>query len=450
MSSPLALAAVTAVLKDLLDNGLIDQSLAGAVGPVKVSALPPDHIVSNAVETESQVNLYLYAVTPNAGWRNAALPARNADGARVSGDPLALDLHYLLTAYGAHDFHTDILLGYAMQLFHETPFLARDAIRRSLTPPSAVNVGASGLPPALAALSTSELADQVEGIKITPEALGTEEMARLWSAFGARYRPTAAYRASVVLIESRRSVRTALPVRTRKLYVLPFAQPVIDRILSQANAAAPIFDGAKILAGHRLVVEGQRLRGEVTRVLVGDVEIAPADVADTRVTVVLPATVRAGVQPLQVIHRLMLGEPANEHRGVESNVAAFVLSPSVAVALSSVASSVVSGTTVFAGNADATFTPPVGRAQRVTLLLNEVNAPTTRAARAYSFRAPPRDPATAAPEAAALAIPFRGVEAGTYLVRAQVDGAESALVADLAEPPGATFGQYVSPTVTLP
>ena len=38
MSSPLAIAAVTAVLKDLLNNGLIDHDLASTVGGVRVTA----------------------------------------------------------------------------------------------------------------------------------------------------------------------------------------------------------------------------------------------------------------------------------------------------------------------------------------------------------------------------------------------------------------------------
>ncbi len=40
MSSALAIAAVTAVLKDLLINGLIDHDLTASIGDVSVSALP--------------------------------------------------------------------------------------------------------------------------------------------------------------------------------------------------------------------------------------------------------------------------------------------------------------------------------------------------------------------------------------------------------------------------
>ena len=136
MSSALAIAGVTAVLRDLLNDGLINHNISGVLGStVTVSALPPDRVVaSNGAET-SQLNLFLHQVSPNLGWRNEGLPSR--DGAartRLSNPPLALDLHYLLSAYGAEDLHAEILLGYAMQLLHETPVLGRSAIATALNP----------------------------------------------------------------------------------------------------------------------------------------------------------------------------------------------------------------------------------------------------------------------------------------------------------------------------
>jgi hypothetical protein len=213
MSNALAVASVTAVLKDLLDNALIDHSVSAAVGgPVVVTALAPDRIKTGDEEIP-QLNLFLYHVTPNAGWRNAGLPSRDARGDRLSNAPLAIDLHYLLTAYGKRDFEAEILLGYAMQMLHETPILSREAIRRTLAPPSPVE--GSLLPPALGALAASDLADQVELIKLSPESMNTEEISKLWTALQAKYRPSVVYHASVVLIEARRPARSPLPVLTR-------------------------------------------------------------------------------------------------------------------------------------------------------------------------------------------------------------------------------------------
>ena len=52
-------AAVTAVLKDLLHNGIIDRDLTSSVGDVTVSALPPDRVVTQGQPETSQLNLFL-------------------------------------------------------------------------------------------------------------------------------------------------------------------------------------------------------------------------------------------------------------------------------------------------------------------------------------------------------------------------------------------------------
>src|SRR5262249_57759724 len=128
--------------------------------------------------------------------------------------------------------------GYGQQVLREAPGVHRDAIRRALTPtpPSNANV----LPVALHA--SSDLADQVESIRLTPQALSTEEISKLWTAIQSHYRPTAAYQASVVLIESRRSRRAALPVANdeRRIYVVPFRFPAIDPVVPAPGRAAPI------------------------------------------------------------------------------------------------------------------------------------------------------------------------------------------------------------------
>ena len=83
MSTALAIAGVTAVLSDLLNDGLIDHNVSGALGSsVTVSRRwrPIAWCRSNGSEA-SQINLFLYQVTPNAGWRNDGLPSRDATGA---------------------------------------------------------------------------------------------------------------------------------------------------------------------------------------------------------------------------------------------------------------------------------------------------------------------------------------------------------------------------------
>src|SRR5262245_58566619 len=396
MSTALAIASVTAVLKDLLNNGLIDHDVTTSVGNVAVTALSPDRIDLTTLTQQSQLNLFMYQVTPNAAWRNVGLPARDSRGERVGNNPLAVNLHYLLTAYGALEFHAEILLGYAMQLLHETPVLTRHAVRTALAPPTPV-ASNSGLPPELQALFTSELAEQIEQIKISPETLNTEEISRMWTAFQAHYRPTAAYQATVVLIESRTPMRTPLPVRSRRIYVVPFKQPVIRQVQSQENANAPIVASQPILAGFNLVLNGVQLKGEDTRVNIAGVELPVADdeVTDTQVIAPIPPDTRAGLQSVQVAHYRLMGDPPLPHRGVESNLAAFVLRPRIETV--SVSNVIAAADSSRSGTVTMTITPLVGDTQRVQLLLNEltpVSSPIgsppsgAAAAAAYTFMAP--------------------------------------------------------------
>lgn len=213
MSNALAIAGVTAVLKDLLDTGLIDHQVTDALGAsVTVSALPPDVIPLAGVDAVPRLNLFLHQATPNLAWRNALMPTHDATGRRTTNPPLALDLHYLLTAYGIEELQAEVLLGYGLLMLHETPVLTREAIRTALQPSP---VSGAVLPSVFQALRVADLADQIELLKLTPQAMTPEEMSRLWSALQGHYRPTSAFVVSVVLIERPRPVRTPLPVLTR-------------------------------------------------------------------------------------------------------------------------------------------------------------------------------------------------------------------------------------------
>jgi hypothetical protein len=256
MSSPLAVAGVTAALKDLLNDGLLNHDLS-PIGSFAVTAQPPDRVVTGATEP-NQLNLFLYQVTPNAGRRNEGLPTTGADGRRLGSAPLALDLHYLLTAYGAKDMNAEVLLGYAMQVLHDTPVLTRDALRKSLGSPSPVD--GSMLPSPFGTLSAADLADQAETIKITPVFLTTEDLSKLWTAMQARYRLTVAYTVSVVLIQSQDARAVAEPVlRQGPDDRGPVASGSAPPSLTSVRPVPPELPGARL--GDDLRLTGASLAG---------------------------------------------------------------------------------------------------------------------------------------------------------------------------------------------
>ena len=192
---------------------------------MNVSCLAPDLVQQsfqhNGPEPENQVNLFMHQVMHNAAWRNVDLPSLGADGkTRLTSPPLALDLHYLLTVYATDYWQAEALLGYALMMLHENPVLARNDISNALqalsTPPEPYPGN-----PLTPFLGSSGLADQVEMIKITPETLGREEMAWLWTALKADYRPTYPFQVSVVLMQPQRQTTAALPVLRRRVRAQP-------------------------------------------------------------------------------------------------------------------------------------------------------------------------------------------------------------------------------------
>lgn len=430
MSSPLAIGAVSATLRNLLDNGMVEAG-AAVGGTVTVSAVAPDTIALDNAEEPPRLNLFLHQVTPNAGWRNVALPSRSsASGERLGNPPLALDLHYVLTAYARADFQAEILLGYAMHLLHERPVLDRAAIRRALNP-SPLDV--SMLPPAFQALAASDLADQVELIKVAPAPMGGDEMSKLWTAIQSHYRPSAAYHVSVVLIEGTKPGRNPLPVlsrgivdpgsrRDRGVVVNPDLLPPLPTLFS----ATPPLEQSGARLGETVIVDGIRLAGaghvlRLTHRLVPDpVTIAPnaVDATGTRFTFALPNAVPDQVTFAPGMWSVGLRfTPTGELDARDTNTVPLVLAPVPVTAGD--AGLGLPAATVTRGGAPSRVTvtlrcrPQVRLEQRATLMLDTTEA-------AALSRAAASDP---------LVFEFPdSVAPGSHRVRLRVDGADSVLL----------------------
>jgi hypothetical protein len=197
MSNSLAIAAVTATLQSILQNGVtVEQDLNDAT----VTILPLDK--ARAANTNNQLNLFLYMVMRNAAWVNADMP-RQVQPGEIAIPPLPLNLYYLLTAFGRDDDVTQPfgheLLGKAMSILHDHPVLSADDI--------------TGATQTL--LPGNDLAQQLERIRITFHPLSIDELNKLFTGFAMQYRLSAAYEVAVALIESTRAARTPLPVLTR-------------------------------------------------------------------------------------------------------------------------------------------------------------------------------------------------------------------------------------------
>jgi hypothetical protein len=338
----------------------------------------------------------------------------------LSNPPLALDLHYLLSAYGAEDLHPEILLGYAMQLLHETPVLSRGAITTALNPSPSVG---TTLPPALRALADCGLADQLEQIKITPEYLNTEEMSKLWTAVQSHYRPTAAYVATVVLIESTLPTQSTLPVLSRGPVDLAtgrdrgvIAEPSLLAPLPTIQSVTPTSLQPAVAIGATVDISGHHLDGTGGTVVLTNsrfqIEQEAAVAAGGSATAIKFTVPDLPVGFYQVTLRVVRPGETNART---SNQLALVIGPEITTVLPiDVARDGAGSATI-----PLDFHPQARPGQQVSLLLG------TR-----EIVAPPIEAATGT-----LSFVVPDATAGDPLVRLRVDGVESPIIDRLATPP---------------
>jgi len=411
MSNHLAIATVTAALRLKLEKDL-QVHMTGATATTVRPVTPPNNLLPSP-----GVNLFLFQVTPNAALSNEALPSRGPGGQLVQRPVAALTLHYLLSFYGNEaKQEPQVALGIVARSLQTLPVLSRELIELAI----------AGAP----YLEDSDLAASLERVRFLPTVTSLEDLTKLWSVFNTPYVLSATYQGSVVLIEGDVAPRApALPVRGVASRAKTFRQPVIDTLLSRAPGDPEPLAGQPILVGHRLVLRGQGLQAGTptpeldTLVRIGDTELGPESTSPTEVTVLLPSTLKAGVQRVQVVHRERIG--TSLRRGAESSLAAFVLQPDATFSKVS-------------GKIEAAVSPQVQKGQSVVLLLNQYNTPGGTEPKAYSV------PLTVSAASSTLTFTLGTVAAGDYLLRVQVDGAESPLVFNEAA------GRYDQPRLTLP
>ena len=203
VSTALAIAGVTQVLRDLLNDRFVNQNVAGQIGQsVTVSTMPPDKVVQqNGVEA-TQLNLFLRQVTPNLGWRNEGLPSRDGVGPHAPQQ----------SAAGAQPALPDLAptapptctprscSATPCSCCTRIPAIPREAIRIALQPPPDRVGHAAALAARAARLRTAgpdRAAAHHAGISRAPRTCRSSGPSTL-----AHYRPSAAYEVSVVLIQA--------------------------------------------------------------------------------------------------------------------------------------------------------------------------------------------------------------------------------------------------------
>lgn len=419
MSNSLAIAAVTSSIRYVLDRSL-QRPHPGPVGGAGVTTLHPGDLTSSDLESTAGLNVYCYLVTPNHAWNLTDLPTRRSDGSTVQRPLAALDLHYLVTCYGSEaTLETQRLLGRAVAALSATSVLGRDVVNAALD--------LYGTDTDTLFLADSDLAGEVELVKLAPVTLSLEEMSKLWGVLDTPYQLSLTYLATVVLISAEATPTRALPVRTRSISVTTSGSARLADVATDPPDAA-------IGTGSVLVLRGSRLlapTGAQTRVRVGPALLAPDDGASpAEVRVSLTDDVPAGVHGVQVVHRSPAGgggaPPARTLSS--SNAVPVVVRPQVTV------------DSVTATEVTLAVSPPLQPRQRVSVLLSRLSGGAPDDPQDVTIELTP----VVADGAPVPEVTFThdAVPAGTWLVRLQVDGTDSI--------PQATGETYDQPALTLP
>jgi hypothetical protein len=322
MSNALAVAAVTATLRHLLEQSLGGDQ-PGPVGGAVVTTLPPEDLARRGqVDGIRGINVFLYQVTPNHAWNLTDLPTRDSEGRLTRTPVAALDLHYLISFHGADaTLEPQRLLARAILALTVTPMLTKAKLASMVERFSADTD--------LGFLTATDLRWQPELVKLAPTTLTLEEMSRLWSVLGTPYMLSVTYAATVALIQPRLTPRPVLPVRHPVVAVGSAAPPRLGRLAP--DVAGPVE------AGTRLVLDGARLlgggNGVTTHVRVGPARLQPEPGStDGRVTVLLGEDVSTGVHAVQVVQQSTAGPGGARVLG-RSDTLPVVVRPRITVAV---------------------------------------------------------------------------------------------------------------------
>jgi hypothetical protein len=398
-----AIAGVTDTLMTLLYN-----QMASGLSASQITSVPPDMSPSNV--SGPWLNLYLYQVTENGSLKNQEMP-----GVGYPSDyghpPLSLNLHYIITVHGtppetdpSADIEAQQILGDAMQVLHDFSIIPPDLLQTKGNPGSPI------LDPSLLY--------EYERIKIDLKSMPIEEFAKIWTAFPqSNFRRSVAYEVSVIQIESTMPRTLVKPVKQRALHLTVMAKPQVSALYRTTGTGNDL----RARIQDTLTIEGSRFLSTQTSVRLGKADpIVVVPTSETKISVTVPddALLQPGPQLVQVLTRvageIIVGPPpytapppydapvSPDETMQDSNPDAFILVPTV------------SNATPQAGNPPSLIV--TGKrlykdGLKTFVFVNGAGIPV------HQSGGPPLQTSTS------IQVPLPALQAGTYAVRVQVNGA---------------------------
>lgn len=192
MTNPRAIHAVGASVVSYLNKTfeISGKELTGVAACKAQLLASSDFTRIDSVLALPALTLYLFRITMNEHARNTRRPV----GAPIQDVPLAVDLHYLLTAWADSAEEEQTTLAWAMRELYLHPVLDTAALTRD-----------AGWDPG-------------DVIQIVPSELSTEDIMRIWDALEPSYRLSVSYIARVVRVDRDRGPEERPVVATRYGY----------------------------------------------------------------------------------------------------------------------------------------------------------------------------------------------------------------------------------------
>ncbi|WP_411145380.1 DUF4255 domain-containing protein [Streptomyces sp. x-80] len=220
MSNALAVATVTQALALLIEHNLHPEiDMAVSVETRKPPADPP---------ADPTVTVFLYQVTHNSSMGNNDLVTRASDGTLLKRAAAAVDLNFLISAYGEEtELVGQRLIGSVVRTLHEIPVLPKDLIEEAAQRPY---------------LAGSDLAESLQKVRFTPTQMDVDETSKLWGMLNnTPYALSVVYQASLVLLDGHQKPVPARPVQRPEVTVVPEVPevPVVPEV-------APVPVGARV------------------------------------------------------------------------------------------------------------------------------------------------------------------------------------------------------------
>lgn len=410
MGNYLSFAAVSSTISFILEE--VNRDVSG----IKITTRPLDAI--DLQNPTNGLNIFLYLVTPTSALDAVDTLVRDKTGQPTNNPILSLDLHYIITATSSEndDLVAQKILASAMKVLNNYPILLRDTIRNAVRNKEG--------------LEASDLPDQIDDVRLTLNALTTDDLTKIWSRFpNANFRPSVAYVAQVISLESS-LVEPAGTIGSVALgNIAQLKSPLIERIEPQILEYAP---DAKI------IITGNNLKASEVSIEFGDttgMETKPYSVSDTRILGTVPADVQPGILKVSVNHYL---NPKRDGSGdikrwsvLKSNSSPLVLAPRIL--------SPRQGNASRGKELTVEFEPGISEGRTVFVYMGDRAIPATPIK--------PDSDSKLKVKRVKLMVP-NDLEKGAYLLRVAMDGTSSRLVFD-NDPRSANFRKAIGPLVEI-